>query len=994
MKFIHKYLFYSFLLVLALSACVSRKKKGETSALGRFYHNTTAKYNGYFNANEILQNSISNLERAHKDNYSEILPVFPYNAVANADPEKANLDKAIQKVSVDISLHRPSHWMDDCYLILAKAQYLKKDFETAENSFKFLLDEFKPANLIKNNKRLREKSVKEKTKEKEKVKEEKKQTAEEKKKLAKKTAKEKAKAKERAKKNAKKKKGSSSKSKPKKSVEKTKEPSTAEIKTNASGPEVYVPVVAPKKTKTPNVTNVGSKLVPHRPAFWEASIWSAKNLTERGKYYEARDILKSLLEDPNTPEKLKGDLYATYAHIYLREKNYDNAIVALKSAVEGTKNKKKRARYAYILAQLYQKQNRPASSDEYYTQVVKLKPSYDLSFHAKMNMLINKGVSGEEPAQVEKDLSKLLKDPKNAEYAPELYFALAQIAIKDNRKEEGIHYLELCVWDKTPENNQKASAYHMLADLFFEDQKYQKSKYYFDSTLMSLSKNDERRNYVTKMVSNLKDIAEQLEIIALQDSLIKISKLSVKEKRALAIQIKNRDKAKLVQPEIDRQAMGMDRLQMGSNSPFDRSMVQNQDNLPSVGGDKSSGGKPSGFFAYDQKNMNRGKSGYEQIWGNRILEDNWRRSNKTSFTFQEEKTADQKETETDNLEEDLAAILKGIPSNDKEILEAHLKIQDAMFYLGVYYREKIEQYQKSKESHIALLDRYPDYERRADALYYLYLNCLDLNDQGCAASYSDQLKDRFPDSKYAKVINDPEYAKSLVVKQDEVTVAYTKAYDLYSAKNFTLANEVLQATKTKAINNHPLQAKIAMLSAMCSAQTGGKEMYMNALRDLVANFPGTPEESKAKEILRFLKGDNEAFTEITTQQIEEFQFKLEDDKNHYAIVVFFDPPEKQMDKAKIAISDYHAKYHRTENLKMSSVVLDIDKNISIILIRKFDDRTRAMKYYEGVQRNISEYIPGFQNYETYPLTPNNYRKILELKSVKEYQAFFKANYFK
>ncbi|MBK6354642.1 MAG: hypothetical protein IPF46_14910 [Saprospiraceae bacterium] len=166
MKFIQKYLFYSFLVAFALSACVSRKKKGETSALGRFYHNTTAKYNGYFNANEILQNSISNLENAHKDNYSEILPVFPYNAVANADPEKGNLDKAIQKVSVDISLHRPSHWMDDCYLILAKAQYLKKDFETAENSFKFMLEEFKPSNLIKNNKRLREKTVKEKTKKK------------------------------------------------------------------------------------------------------------------------------------------------------------------------------------------------------------------------------------------------------------------------------------------------------------------------------------------------------------------------------------------------------------------------------------------------------------------------------------------------------------------------------------------------------------------------------------------------------------------------------------------------------------------------------------------------------------------------------------------------------------------------------------------------------------------------------------------------------------
>ncbi|MBK7696438.1 MAG: hypothetical protein IPI30_19650 [Saprospiraceae bacterium] len=221
--------------------------------MGRFYHNTTAKYNGYFNANEILQNSISNLENAHKDNYSEILPVFPYNAVANADPEKGNLDKAIQKVSVDISLHRPSHWMDDCYLILAKAQYLKKDFETAENSFKFMLEEFKPSNLIKNNKRLREKTVKEKTKEKEKIKEEKKETAEEKKKLAKKTAKEKAKAKarakEKAKKNAKKKKGSSSKSTPKKNIEKTKDSPATESNSNSSATETYEEIATPKKPK-------------------------------------------------------------------------------------------------------------------------------------------------------------------------------------------------------------------------------------------------------------------------------------------------------------------------------------------------------------------------------------------------------------------------------------------------------------------------------------------------------------------------------------------------------------------------------------------------------------------------------------------------------------------------------------------------------------------------------------------------------------------------
>ena len=33
---------------------------------------------------------------------------------------------------------------DSCYLILCKAQYIKKDYETAESSFRFFLDEFDP----------------------------------------------------------------------------------------------------------------------------------------------------------------------------------------------------------------------------------------------------------------------------------------------------------------------------------------------------------------------------------------------------------------------------------------------------------------------------------------------------------------------------------------------------------------------------------------------------------------------------------------------------------------------------------------------------------------------------------------------------------------------------------------------------------------------------------------------------------------------------------
>ncbi|MBK9720103.1 MAG: hypothetical protein IPO78_00610 [Saprospiraceae bacterium] len=85
--------------VFLFDACVTHRKKGQTSAFGRFYHNTTAKYNGYFNANEIMQESITALDQSYKDNFNKILPVFTYNASENTDAQKPKLDKAIEKVS-------------------------------------------------------------------------------------------------------------------------------------------------------------------------------------------------------------------------------------------------------------------------------------------------------------------------------------------------------------------------------------------------------------------------------------------------------------------------------------------------------------------------------------------------------------------------------------------------------------------------------------------------------------------------------------------------------------------------------------------------------------------------------------------------------------------------------------------------------------------------------------------------------------------------------
>ncbi len=956
-----------------LISCVSQKKKGEYKGLRKFYHNTAAKYNAYFNARELLNLSMDKLEASYKEDYSKVLSVFPYEAIEDVNSEKASLDKAIEKVATDISIHKYSRWADDCYFLLAKAQYLKKDYETAEGSYEFLINEYQPQKLLEKSKSLKEKNSKA-------IKKEKEQKKIDAKKLAKQRAKEKAKAREKAKKLA-------SKNKSSKDNKSAKDPIVIPYKEVESEPTIAKKESSPNK----NLTNVGTKLFPHRPAYWEASIWASKNLIKRGKYYEADYKLSTIESDPSTAPSLKGELYATKANLFLQQEKYEDAVPALKQAIENTKKRKLKARYAYILGQLYQAIGRPVSSDEYFNMCISLHPSYDMSFHAKMNLLINKSLQGEGEDALISSLTKLSKDSKNLDYESEIFYAIGKIFYNKQKYTEAIEYLNKTVWSATAKNNIKSDAYYMLANIHFDQRLYQPAKYYFDSTLNFLGKTDKRRPVVNKMIANLKDIAEQIEIIELQDSLIRISKLSTKEKRSLALSIKNKNRV-IVNPEDLPKNDNPDRKMLRGTEAI-RSAIFSQDVRDSKGDVKSNSGGKSTFFAYDIKASNRGRSYFEQNWGNRVLEDNWRRSKKTSFASGFEEQEEKKDSSTQEaLEEDLAEILSGIPSSDEELKAVHIKIQEALFQLGVAYRDKIEAYDRSKESLEKLLSRYPETQRQADALYYLYLDCLDLKDQVCADNNNNLLKTRFADSYYSKLINDPEYAKSLMNKKDELVLAYEKAYKLFEEQNYEEAHKILQALATKVKVVDPLMPKIAMMSAFCIGKTGGKEPYMSALKDIIATYPGTAQESKAKEIMRFLRGDNDAFEVINISEVESIDFKKEDDKMHFMMVVFFNPTPKQVDKAKISISDYHQKYHKLDNLKMTSVEINTEQNISAILIRKYDDKDQAMKYYKSAQKNRDEYIPSVQNFEIYPVTQNNYREILKIRAIKEYQAFFKKNY--
>lgn len=138
------------LLILVFS-CSTEKNK----FFNRSYHNTTARFNGYFNAGVIIQESLEDFHIANKDDYTKILPVFIIPGEETSKSLFAPMDKAILKTSTVIKKHSMPNpekkankkeewckWIDDNWMVMGKAYFYKRDFSEARIRFEYVFKQY------------------------------------------------------------------------------------------------------------------------------------------------------------------------------------------------------------------------------------------------------------------------------------------------------------------------------------------------------------------------------------------------------------------------------------------------------------------------------------------------------------------------------------------------------------------------------------------------------------------------------------------------------------------------------------------------------------------------------------------------------------------------------------------------------------------------------------------------------------------------------------
>ncbi|MFM2395180.1 MAG: hypothetical protein RLZZ546_3163 [Bacteroidota bacterium] len=1009
--------------------CVTKRKKNEVSKLGKFYHNLTSKYNGYFNANELYKESIATLRNNKEDNYSKIIEVYDYISVP--DPKIVNpaLDTAIEKVTTVAALHEKGDWVDDCYLLMAKSQFLKQDYETTKETLEYFEEDFNPTNPYgrnfkkkklssKDKRKASEEDRKEKEKERKKAKEEADKIKEQKREEAEKAKEQKKeetqkiredkqkqreedrKAKEKERERAKKerekdRKNRSKTAKSKREAGSVKKDTTAATKVlqedksktisneknkiennKDQKKEIEIPEEETKE-ETASAKKKKEDIKKEKSAYYEGLMWLVRTYTRLQQYSNAEFLINRIEKTPGVDEDVLDELHAVKAELMIKQGAYDEALIALDQAIQKSGKSNDKARYAFIAAQIHDLKKNYTQSATYYDKAEDKADDFTLKFMSKLGKTKSLAASGgQSPQQTVEKLSKFLKETKYDVFKDQIYFAMGEVVLSYDKNKAIEYFRNSNVFNKNNEGLRTESSY-ILAQLFMEKKMYGSAKLSFDTTLLAMSKSDSRYISVKNLSINLTSIAKNIQIVEKMDSLLAMGELSNEELQKIAKRRLEAEKqsGKTTQTEAPKSGL--------INPPKG-----------------SSFGGFSNFFAYNTIQVQSGKQAFKNKWGTRKLEDNWRRSSKS---YEQNQSGDDPKTENkeNEIEDNNAGnitdaeykrIMADVPLSSFQKEQYRGEYKKALFELGKDYRDKIQEYALSAETLEKLLSKFPNFDKEVEAAYYLFLDYTDLNNSTLANKYKSLLQTKYPTDKYTKIATDPSFMNELLSDGKKLDQYYDQSYELFQKKQYSSVIDRVKVAQDQYGKENKMMGKFALLNAMCIGATQGKEAYIKSLQEVILRFPKSNEETKAKEIMRFLGGDGTAFDNVDVQEVDAL-YEVEFESRHYLAIILLSYDAEVLDNAKISISDYNKKYHSSQTLQLGEFSLSKEEQTQIIIVRAFKNKDECMKYYESVNKSKDEFIsPSIANYEYYPISQRNFRKLTQDKTHKKYRVFFEKNY--
>jgi tetratricopeptide (TPR) repeat protein len=718
----------------------------------------------------------------------------------------------------------------------------------------------------------------------------------------------------------------------------------------------------------------------NEPVVDETQLWLARTYNETRQFKSSEEILNLLSHKDDFPKELAADLYATYADFYLKQNNFKPAIESLEKTLGFKLSKNNKTRYSFILAQLYEKTGNLKKATDLYGQVIRMNPPYTMAFNARINRALTYQQGFGSAGEIEQELLKMLKDDKNLDYRDQIYYALGDLAAKEGNRGKAIEQYKMSVLYNTKNTDQKVRSFLTLADIYYNLPDYVNAQAYYDSTVTLLDPSYKDYELISAKSANLTRLVTEINTFTLEDSVQRLALLGEQELLAF---IDNIIEDVRKQEEIERQK-DKDRL---LNEQFGREMTD-QNYLPQT--DQTAQAR---WYFYNDATKNMGYKEFKLKWGNRKLEDHWQRQNKSMAAFASGTENGDTEAEESVQEKQLSNktreyYLRNVPRNDSMMQASHKRTENALYNMGVIYKNELKDNYKAKESFRELLKRYPVSEHKLATYYNLYSMAKEEGDQPVMYSYQQKIIAEFPESVYAKILTNPDYLKEIEAEERQIIRHYEETYDLFRMGNYP---EVITRA-TYALSNYPADPLIPQfdyLRVLSLGKTTDAKTFREALNEIVTKYPATEVSEASQNIIAYMNKEHPELLEEEEKVKAEQLYQVDENAEH--MVAFIVNKKSNNNQLIFNLINFNLDNFDTENLNIETVEINPQQNL--VLIKLFRDKKEAFQYIERV-RTDEKVLRDYDNpsVETVSISAGNLRILLEDKSPARYLKFYTEHY--
>lgn len=657
--------------------------------------------------------------------------------------------------------------------------------------------------------------------------------------------------------------------------------------------------------------------------WYHSVIWKAKCNIRLEQEELAIELLKNLLKKEKLSAKVKADANSVLAMAYLQLQKNDLAIRPLKTASSNEKNKQYKARYLFILGQIYEKKFQNDSAYSTFNKVVNFNRSIprDLLINAKIKTLIYNPLN-----KNEREISKIIDNIENKPYLDKIYYGYSNMLFLKDSVSKAEYYLNKAIKENPSDKDLLSRGYEQISKINFNKSNYVLSGKYLDSTLNNLEKNSKKYWELERRRKGLDRVVQLEENINLYDSLLKLSSYEPSKLNKVLNQIK--DKKKKPKPKKKTGPVRNNKTRTGNSS------------------------RPN-FYFYDTKLVELGKKSFETIWGQRTRESYWRNvSSKPTTVSKKKEEIDEKNIileETEPVNNDLLATIPR--TNFQKDSINHLK-NKSYLRLAEIYLEKYSDYSLTKTKLNQLRRLNPSNEILVEANYILYKVQKKQNKKN-AEEIRLQIIKQFPDSKFAKILADQNI---LIAEEGETLKQLDSFYTLYDDQKF---QQVLVGVEKGMvfIENKEILLEFDLLKAKTIGKLEGVIKYSEQIKNIIDRYPNSSKAADLKELIRAI---NLKWKTKPTKKI----------LSNYNIVFYLENLKTPSDSLIKKVKDI--------TLNKFRVSVDVyDLSTKLLVVRDLESKEKANEVLE----NIKEKLESLRLNNNFVVLSSQYKNILIYKDL-------------